>query len=159
MGRKSKSPTRNRAPDLRIRRSDVLQLSCREFYVEPAECNTRLGYSRSIRVHYRQQTKHSGENNNIVTNKWLMSPGVRRRVRRGRENRVNEARGFRSECKGNIKVLDLLHCNAFESTVDVKGQCMGNHYRISLLNKIPINLKESLFFQLNSVERCLNSPR
>ena len=30
-----------------------------------------------------------------------MSPGVRRRVRRGIENRVNEARSFRSECKGN----------------------------------------------------------
>ena len=53
---------------------------------------------------------------------------------------------FQSECKGNIKVLDMRHGNAFESSVDVKGQCMENHYRISLLNKIPINLKESLFF-------------
>ena len=66
---------------------------------------------------------------------------------------------FQSKCKGNIKILDLRHGNAFESSVDVKGQCMENHYRISLLNKIPINLKESLFFQLNSVERCLNSSR
>ena len=33
---------------------------------------------------------------------------------------------FRSECKGNIKVLDMRHGNAFESSVDVKGQCMEN---------------------------------
>ena len=66
---------------------------------------------------------------------------------------------FQSKCKGNIKILDMRHDNAFESSVYVKGQCMENHYQISLLNKISINLKESLFFQLNSVERCLNSSR
>ena len=43
-------------------------------------------------------------------------------------------------------ILDLRYCNAFESTVDLKGQCMENNYRISLLNKITINLKESLIF-------------
>ena len=48
MGRKSKSPTRNRAPDLRIRRSDVLQLSCREFYVEPAELLLRSSVTRVL---------------------------------------------------------------------------------------------------------------
>ena len=48
MGQKSKSPTRNRAPDLRIRRSDVLQLSCREFYVEPAELLLRSSVTRVL---------------------------------------------------------------------------------------------------------------
>ena len=55
-----------------------------------------------------------------------MSPGVRRRVRRRRENRVNAARSFKSDCKGNIKTLDMRHYNAFEGSVDVKGQCMEN---------------------------------
>ena len=119
--------------------------------ISASQCNTRLGYSRSVRMHYRQQTKHSGENNNIVTNKWLMSPGVRRRVRRRRENKVNGARSFTSDCKGNIKTLDMRHYNTFEGSVDAKGQCVENYYWISLLNKIMINLKESLFFQPNSV--------
>ena len=48
MGQKSKSPTRNRAPDLPIRRSDVLQLSCREFYVEPAELLLRSSVTRVL---------------------------------------------------------------------------------------------------------------
>ena len=56
-----------------------------------------------------------------------MSPGVRRRVRRRRENKVNEA-SFTSDCKGNIKTLDMRHYNTFEGSVDVKGQCMENYY-------------------------------
>ena len=75
MGRKSKSPTRNRAPDLRIRRSDVLQLSCREFYVEPAELLLRSSVTRDLdtldplvnALQTANQTQR--EMNNSVTNK------------------------------------------------------------------------------------------
>ena len=157
MGRKSDSLASNRAPDLRIRRSDVLQQSCREFYGEPAKLFLRPNVTRVLdtldpfECITDSKLKHSGENNNIVTNKWLMSPGVRRRVRRRRENKVNGARSFTSDCKGNIKTLDMRHYNTFEGSVDAKGQCVENYYWISLLNKIMINLKESLFFQPNSV--------
>ena len=45
------------------------------------------------------------------------------------ENTMNEgSEEFQSECKGNIKILDMRHCNAFEITVDVKGQSMENHH-------------------------------
>ena len=38
----------NRAPDLRIRRSDVLQLSCSKFYGEPAEPLLRSNVTRDL---------------------------------------------------------------------------------------------------------------
>ena len=38
----------NRAPDLRIRRSDVLQLSCSKFYGEPAEPFLRSNVTRDL---------------------------------------------------------------------------------------------------------------
>ena len=59
---------------------------------------------------------------------------------------MNEARSFSRSARGILKILDMHHGNAFESSVYVKDQCMENHYQISLLNKISINLKESLFF-------------
>ena len=43
-------------------------------------------------------------------------------------------------------ILNMRHCDAFERMVDEKGQCRESHYRISLLNKITSNLKESPFF-------------
>ena len=48
MRRKSNFPTRNRAPDLRIRRSDVLQLSCSKFYGEPTEPLLRSNVTRDL---------------------------------------------------------------------------------------------------------------
>ena len=48
MGRKSDSLASNRAPDLRIRRSDVLQQSCREFYGEPAKLLLRPNVTRVL---------------------------------------------------------------------------------------------------------------
>ena len=38
----------NRAPDLLIRRSDVLQLSCNKFYGEPAEPLLRSNVTRDL---------------------------------------------------------------------------------------------------------------
>ena len=38
----------NRAPDLLIRRSDVLQLSCSKFYGEPAEPLLRSNVTRDL---------------------------------------------------------------------------------------------------------------
>ena len=67
--------------------------------------------------------------------------------------------GVLSRNAREINFLDMRHCNALESTVYVKGQCMENHYRISLLNKITINPKESYIFQLSSVERCPSTSR
>ena len=48
MRRKSNFPTWNRAPDLRIRRSDVLQLSCSKFYGEPDEPLLRSNVTRDL---------------------------------------------------------------------------------------------------------------
>ena len=48
MRRKSYFPTMNRAPDLRIQRSDVLQLSCSKFYGEPAEPLLRSNVTRDL---------------------------------------------------------------------------------------------------------------
>ena len=70
-----------------------------------------------------------------------------------------DSKEFQSERKGNIQILYMRHCNALESTVDMKGKCMENRHWISLLNKITINSKESLFFQLKSVVRCLSTSR
>ena len=66
-GRKSKSLTSNRAPDLRIRRSDVLQISCGEFCGEPAKPLLRSNVTRvwdtldPFESSYRQQSKHNGK--------------------------------------------------------------------------------------------------
>ena len=50
MRRKSNFSTWNRAPDLRIRRSDVLQQSCSKFYGEPAEPLLRSNVTRVFRL-------------------------------------------------------------------------------------------------------------
>ena len=55
-------------------------------------------------------------------------PRGKAQSKRRRENRVNGARSFKSDCKGNIKTLDMRHYNAFEGSVEVKGQCMENYY-------------------------------
>ena len=60
-------PTSNRAPDLRIRRSDVLQLCCEEFYGEPAEPLLLSNVTRVLdtldpfECIYRRQSKHNGK--------------------------------------------------------------------------------------------------
>ena len=48
MRRKSNFPKRNRALDLRIRRSNVLQLSCSKFYGEPDESLLRFNVTRDL---------------------------------------------------------------------------------------------------------------
>ena len=48
MRRKSNFPKRNQALDLRIRRSDVLQLSCSKFYGEPDESLLRFNVTRDL---------------------------------------------------------------------------------------------------------------
>ena len=107
MGRKSNSPYKESSPrisDSALRCSTIKQqriLGRAGRAITAFKCNTCLRYSRSVRMHYRRRTNHSAENIRSVTNKWFMSPGIKRRVRRGRENRVNEVRSFKSECKGN----------------------------------------------------------
>ena len=47
---------------LRCSTTKLQRILCRASRAITAfQCNTRLGYSRSIRVHYRQQTEHNGK--------------------------------------------------------------------------------------------------
>ena len=50
-------------------------------------------------------------------------------IREPRGKTQNEdSKEFQSERKGNIQILYMRHCNALESTVDVKGKCMENRH-------------------------------